>query len=138
VRGEERGVRGVVPSRGEEVMRKHHELRAWQDAVTLVTRVYQATATFPKEEVFGLTNQMRRAAVSIPSNIAEGAARNSDREFLQFLGVARGSLSELETQVVISGNLGYLKEVEPISVSIDKLFGMLGGLIRAIQRRTSK
>ena len=119
-------------------MRKHHELRAWQDAVTLVTTIYQVTTSFPKEEVFGLSNQMRRAAVSIPSNIAEGAARNTDREFLQFLGIARGSLSELETQTLISRNLGYMKDVEPIFASIDNLFGMMGGLIRSIQRRTNK
>lgn len=81
---------------------------------------------------------MRRAAVSVPSNIAEGAARNSDREFLQFLGIARGSLSELETQIIISKNLGYVTDVDSISESIDNLFGLLGGLIRSIQRRASK
>jgi four helix bundle protein len=73
-------------------VRKHHELRVWQEAVALVTNVYKVTAAFPKEEVFGLTGQMRRAAVSVPSNIAEGAARNTDKEFLQFLSIARGSL----------------------------------------------
>ena len=119
-------------------MRKHHELRAWQKAIALVTDVYQVTASFPKEEVFALTNQMRRAAISIPSNIAEGAARNSDKEFLQFLGVARGSLSELETQVLISRNLGYTQDVTGISSSMDNLFGLLGGLIKSIQRRTIK
>jgi len=116
-------------------MRKHHELRVWREAVALVTDVYRMTAAFPREEVFALTSQMRRAAISVPSNIAEGAARNSDKEFLQFLGVARGSLSELETQIVISGNLGYLRDV---TSSIDNLFGLIGGLMKSIQRRISR
>lgn len=81
---------------------------------------------------------MRRAAISIPSNIAEGAARTSDKEFLHFLSVARGSLSELETQVLISRNLGYLKDVAEISSSIDELFGLIGGLIKSIQRRSTE
>ena len=119
-------------------MRKHHELRAWQEAVSLVTKVYEITAAFPKEEVFSLTNQMRRAAISIPSNIAEGAARNSDKEFLHFLTVARGSLSELETQVTISRNLGYVKDTDVIGGRIDDLFGLIGGLIRSIERRSTK
>ena len=90
------------------MVRGHRDLLAWQEAISLVGIVYQCTANFPKEEVFGLTGQMRRAAVSVPSNIAEGAARNSKREFVQFLGFARGSLSELETQVIISQDLGFL------------------------------
>ncbi|MEW6354304.1 MAG: four helix bundle protein [Pseudomonadota bacterium] len=77
--------------------RKHHELRVWQTAIMLVKEVYKITADFPRDEVYGLTSQMRRAAISIPSNISEGAARTSVKEFLQFLSVARGSLSELET-----------------------------------------
>ena len=119
-------------------MRKHHELRVWQEAVTLVTEVYRFTAVFPKEEVFALTSQMRRAAISIPSNIAEGAARNTDKEFLQFLSIARGSLSELETQVIISRNLGYTKDVSGLSSIMDNVFGLLGGLIKSIQRRSGK
>ena len=104
----------------------------------MVTKVYQVTAPFPKEEVFSLTSQMRRAAISIPSNIAEGAARNSDKEFLHFLAVARGSLSELETQVMISKNLGYMTDVTSIAGNIDELFGLIGGLMKNIERRTIK
>jgi four helix bundle protein len=119
-------------------MRKQHELRVWQEAVALVTEVYRFTAAFPKEEVFALTSQMRRAAISIPSNIAEGAARNTDREFLQFLSIARGSLSELETQVIISRNLSYANDVSGLSTIMDNIFGLLGGLMKSIQRRSGK
>ncbi|MBC7344805.1 MAG: four helix bundle protein, partial [Clostridia bacterium] len=83
-------------------MRVHHELKAWQEAMALVREVYQATASFPAFEQYGLASQLRRAAVSIPSNIAEGAARESAKEFAQFLTMARGSLSELETQILIA------------------------------------
>jgi four helix bundle protein len=86
----------------------HRDLNAWREAMTLVELVYRATADFPKEELYGLANQIRRSAISVPSNIAEGAARNSTREFLQFLGVSCGSLSELETQLELSTRLGYL------------------------------
>ncbi|PJC75307.1 MAG: hypothetical protein CO012_03670 [Syntrophobacterales bacterium CG_4_8_14_3_um_filter_49_14] len=81
-------------------MRKHYELKAWQEAMELVKEIYRVTRDFPKEEIYGLVSQMRRAAVSIPSNISEGAARGGDREFIQFLIIARGSLSELETQLL--------------------------------------
>ena len=95
-------------------MRKHHELRAWQEAMELVKEIYRVTRDFPKEEMYGLVGQMRRAAVSIPSNISEGAARGGDREFIQFLIIARGSLSELETQLLISYDLGYLLDISDI------------------------
>ena len=88
-------------------MRKHHELKAWQEAMELVKEIYRLTREFPKEEIYGLVSQMRRAAVSIPSNISEGAARGGDKEFIQFLIIARGSLSELETQLLISHDLSY-------------------------------
>lgn len=84
------------------MVRPHYNLDAWKVAVDLVKSVYLLSRDFPKEEVYGLTAQMRRSAVSIPSNIAEGAARNGAREFVQFLGVAKGSLSELETQLLIA------------------------------------
>jgi four helix bundle protein len=119
-------------------MRKHHELKAWQEAISLVTNVYQVTARFPKEELFGLTSQMRRAAVSIPSNVAEGAARSTDKEFLHFLAVARGSLSELETQAIIARNLTYLENDPAISSRMNNVFGLIGGLMKNIERRGSK
>jgi four helix bundle protein len=120
------------------VRRKHHELKVWQEAITLVKEVYRITVNFPHTEMYGLTSQMRRAAVSIPSNIAEGAARKSTNEFLQFLAIARGSLSELETQLVITKELGYLMQDEQITIRIDKIFGLLGGLINSIKKWNSK
>jgi len=101
-----------------------------------VEEAYRLTSAFLCEELYGLTSQMRRAAVSVPSNVAEGAARQSEREFLQFLIIARGSLSELETQVLIAEKLGYVKSIEPIMQRINKVFGLLGGLIRALKQRT--
>jgi four helix bundle protein len=86
----------------------YRDLIVWQKAIAMVTEVYRSTHCFPREETYGLTSQLRRAAVSVASNIAEGQGRLSRREFRQFLGQARGSLIEMETQVVIAGNLGYL------------------------------
>lgn len=109
--------------------RKHHDLRVWQDGIALVKLVYALTKTFPREELFGLTSQMRRAAVSIPANIAEGAARSTRKEFAYFLVIARGSLSELETLVLIATELGYLKNDE-LAQAVVRLFGPLGALIK--------
>jgi four helix bundle protein len=90
-------------------MRDHKELDVWKESVELVTEIYTATRLFPKEEVYGLTNQVRRAAVSIPSDIAEGAARQTSKEFMQFLYIALGSVAELETQLIIAENLHYIE-----------------------------
>ena len=114
------------------MFRAHKKLDVWQEAMGLATSIYQVTEVFPKTEAFGLASQMRRAAVSIPSNIAEGAARNSTKEFLQFLNIAGGSLSELDTQVEIAKNLGFISaesegELERMMDSISK---KLAGLIR--------
>jgi len=92
----------------ERSMRGYRDLRAWQQAMQLVTQIYRVTSTFPKQELYGLTAQLRRAAVSIPSNLAEGHGRNSRREFHQSIGQSRGSLSEVETQLEIAKNLGYV------------------------------
>ena len=89
-------------------MKTHKDLEAWKNAIKLVVKVYKLSESFPKYELYGLTNQIRRAAVSIPSNIAEGAARKYDKEFIQFLYVSMGSLSELETQLIISEKLNYI------------------------------
>lgn len=115
--------------------RKHHDLKVWQTAMTLAKDVYRFTESFPKTEVFGLTSQIRRAAVSVPSNIAEGAGRNGNREFLKFLYIARGSLSELETQLILAKDIGYLTDNLHLLQTIETLFGLLGGLINSIQNK---
>jgi len=100
----------------------------------LVEDVYKVTALFPKDELYALTSSMRRAAVSVPSNIAEGAARNGSKEFLHFLSIARGSLSELETQLQIAQRLGYTKK-DCLSEKVETMFGLLGGLMKSIRER---
>ena len=116
-------------------IRRHQDLKAWQAAIALVKHVYSLTAGFPKDELYGLTSQMRRAAVSVPSNIAEGAGRGGTREFIQFLGVARGSLSELETQVHIARELGYVDVTSDLEAKIEEIFWMIGGLITSLKAK---
>jgi len=89
-------------------MGNFRDLLIWQKAIALVTKLYKSTQAFPKEEVFGLTSQIRRCSVSIPSNIAEGYGRNSNTEFLRFLNISLGSLFELQTQLEIACNIEYL------------------------------
>ncbi|MBS1556442.1 MAG: four helix bundle protein [Bacteroidetes bacterium] len=97
------------------------ELKIWHKAIELTTEVYRLTAEFPKEEKYGLTSQVRRAAVSIPSNIAEGAGRNSDKEFVHFLGISNGSSYELQTQLIISKNLDLIINTENILDQINQI-----------------
>lgn len=113
----------------------YRDLLIWQKAMRLVTEIYMASQKFPKEEIYGLTSQMRRAAVSIPSNIAEGKGRRTSLEFQQFLIQARGSLLELETQIQIAGNLGYFKNptVEELIKKTTELAKMLNALIDAVK-----
>jgi four helix bundle protein len=110
--------------------RKHHELRVWQDGIAMVKLVYGITARFPKEELFGLISQMRRCAVSIPTNVGEGAARSTSKEFAHFLTIARGSLSELETPIIISRELGYMLDGTELDDAVQRQFGALGSLIK--------
>jgi len=121
----------LVRGEGWGVRRKHHDLQAWQLSLELVKAIYQLTSSFPREEIYGLTAQMRRSSVSVPSNIAEGAARASNKEFLHFLHIARGSLSELETQLILSKELGFAKKTEAVENLMEAVFGRLGGLIKA-------
>jgi four helix bundle protein len=114
----------------EVAMQGYRDLRAWQQAMELVTEIYRNTRAFPKEELYGLVSQLRRATVSIPSNIAEGHGRNSKGEFRQFIGQARGSLSEVETQLEIAKKLGYLAEdaVDALMSQTEAVGKMLTGL----------
>jgi four helix bundle protein len=118
-------------------MKTHKDLDVWKHSINLVVDIYKATCSFPKEEIYGITSQMRRAAVSITSNISEGAGRKTPREFLRFLQISSGSLSELETQVIIAKQLNFIKEPEYSKVvgQINSIRAQLTGLERAIQRK---
>jgi four helix bundle protein len=119
---------------------QYQDLIAWQKAMELVIRVYEVTEGFPRREMFGLTNQIRRSAVSIPSNIAEGQARLTTRDFLRFISIARGSSQELETQILIAFRLGYLKTDEKCElIELLKEIGrLLAGLSRSLARTDNK
>ena len=118
-------------------MRPHSNLEAWKEAIELVVRVYKVTESFPKDERFGLTSQLRRAAVSIPANIAEGAARRSEKEFLYFLSIAQGSASELETELIIGRRLDYLNEHSfgELSVKLILIGRLITGLSQHLKKR---
>ena len=115
-------------------MQSYKELTVWQKSVELVAQLYTLTETFPKSEQFGLTNQMRRAAVSIPSNLAEGYARKHRAEYLQFVRIAYGSGAELETQLILSQKLGFAnsKNSAPIASLLDEIMRMLNKLSAAL------
>ena len=94
----------------ENKVRTHRDLDVWKKSIDLVTSIYKFTADYPKDEMYGLTSQIRRCAVSIPSNISEGSARTTRKDFSHFLAIALGSIAELETQLIISKNLNYLPD----------------------------
>ena len=112
----------------------HKNLNVWKKAVELSILIYEITESFPRNEIYGLTSQMRRAAVSIPSNIAEGAARRGNKEFDYFLNISRGSLSELDTQLEIARGLGYLKDtkIEKLEQLMKEVDRMLYGLSKSL------
>ncbi|AWW30759.1 hypothetical protein DN752_11840 [Echinicola strongylocentroti] len=112
-------------------MNNYKELNVWKRSIKLAVKIYSVTMGLPVEEKFGLISQMRRSAVSIPSNIAEGSGRNTDKEFSRFLSISYGSLCELETQIIISNELGFIKGVdaEYFAREIDELQKMTFSLI---------
>jgi four helix bundle protein len=114
-------------------MLTHKDLKVWQKSIDFVVEIYEATSTFPKEEIYGLTSQIRRASVSVPSNIAEGYGRFSDKELIRFLFISLGSASEVETQLIICNRLNYLKEIDfnHLSQFNNEIIKMLAGLIRS-------
>jgi four helix bundle protein len=122
------------------VARSYRELLVWQKAKTLSVQIYQATEQFPRTETYGLTSQIRRAAVSVASNIAEGQGRLTLGEFLHFLGQARGSLLELETQLAIALDLNYLKPQvhEKMDHEAYQVLGLLNRLIESLRRKPLK
>ena len=105
----------------------HKDLEAWKKSIELVTKVYSEIKNFPEDEKYGLVSQIKRSAISVPSNIAEGATRFSDKEMLRFLDISLGSLAELETQFIIAENLGYFKNTE-IYDDFNEIFAIISGL----------
>ena len=113
-------------------MKTHKDLNVWQESIKLVTLIYEKTKSFPKDESFSLTSQIKRSAISIPSNISEGAARESNKEFLRFLFIAQGSISELDTQLLIASNLNFISKEDYIHIDekLTEIRKMLAGLIK--------
>ena len=115
-------------------MKTHKDLDVWKRGISFVEQIYRTTKKFPKEELYGLTSQLRRAAVSLPSNIAEGAARSSTKEYIQFCYIALGSLSEVETQIMIAEKLGYIP-AGTLLEEVEALRRMLLNLIRYLKSK---
>lgn len=115
------------------------ELRVWQEAMKLTTEIYKSTSDFPKHELYGLSQQIRRAAVSVPSNIAEGKGHRSDKEFVRFLLHARGSLLELQTQLMIADELGYFQKDEGVGLlaRAEAVGRALSGLINSMSEKVA-
>jgi four helix bundle protein len=122
---------------GARIMRPHHKLDVWKKSIDFVVKLYKVTERFPRDERFGLTSQLRRAAVSIPANIAEGAGRRSNKEFLHVLSNSQGSASEVDTEMLIAYRLEYFDkgEYEALSASLDEIGRMLTGLGQYIQKK---
>ena len=115
-------------------IKTHKDLLVWKKGIDLVEQIYKFTKQFPKEELYGITNQMRRCAVSIPANIAEGSGRKNKAEFIQFLHIALGSASELETHLIISQRLGFLSinSYDEIMNALNEIIKMICGLINSL------
>ena len=120
-------------------MRDYAKIQAWKLADDLAVAIYQATKSFPREEIYGLTSQLRRASYSVPANIVEGSARGSKKDYLHYLHISRGSLSETQYFVHLSCRLGYLLDVdaERLNAQIHQTFACFHGLIKAVERETS-
>ncbi len=116
----------------------HEDLEIWKKSIILVKEIYVITRNFPEEEKFVLISQMRRAAISIPSNIAEGAARKSRKEFANFLSISLGSLSELETQLIISKELDYIDDIAQLREQIKRIRLMTSSLYNKLHNEVTK
>lgn len=119
------------------MLRTHKDLDVWKKSIDFVTKIYSLTKGFPKEEMYGIIGQLRRASVSIPSNIAEGSGRRGKQEFKQFLYIALASASEIDTQLIISLNLQYIDEAnyEKLNSELETISKMLQGLIKSIENK---
>jgi len=116
------------------LIKSYRDLEVWKKSITLVKKIYLMTRDFPKEETYGLINQMRRSAVSIPSNIAEGKTRQHTNEYIQFLYIALGSCAELESQIIIAKELEYIKESEVEALNeLDEIGKMIRNLIKSLR-----
>ena len=113
-------------------MKAHHKLKVWKRSIDFVAEIYQLTEKFPRNEIHGLTFQMRRAAVSIPSNLAEGAGRRSKKEFKRFLSISQGSVAELETQLIIAERVGYCTRIGQLFGELDEISKMIIGLAKSL------
>lgn len=124
----------------KQTVTSYKDLVVWQKGIELVNEIYVVTRKFPKEEMFGLTNQLRRAVISIPANIAEGWGRSSTKNYVQFIKISLGSLFELETLIIISKDQNYLEEeiMNKISVEIKEIGKMLNKLIRNLENYIKK
>ncbi|HYG06680.1 MAG TPA: four helix bundle protein [Stenotrophomonas sp.] len=120
---------------GESSKRPHERLEVWRDSMDMVEMTYRLSDAFPANERFGLTAQLRRAAVSVPANVAEGAARRSTPEYLRFLSIARGSLSEASTHLQIARRLGYVEDIGSLDHLIDMIFAKLTALMNALNKK---
>ena len=114
---------------------QYKDMEVWKQSMELCFKVYSMTDNFPKNEIFGLTSQMRRCAISIPSNIAEGSNRYSDKETLRFIYIAQGSLAELETQILISQRMGYINDLNEINEQVSKISALLTGLRKYFEKK---
>jgi len=120
----------------EKIVRSHHDLEVWKRSRAFVKTVYQLTKRFPKEEIFALTSQMRRAAISIPSNIAEGYSRHGIKDYIHFISIAYGSSAELETQILLAYDLDYLQEKDmSLLKELDQVQKMLYRLRQSLQSK---
>jgi four helix bundle protein len=120
-----------------EQIKNHRDLITWQKGIKLVTAIYQAPRSFPREEIYGLTSQMRRAAVSIPANVAEGQGRRTSGEFIQFLGIARGSLYELDTHLEIAVSMDYVlsESAQHLQAQIQEVTRLVNGLLCSLEAK---
>ena len=120
------------------IVNSYRDLLVWQKSMDLVVDTYKAVSAFPKEEIYGLTSQIKRAVVSVPSNIAEGSSRRSKQEFMRFINIAKGSLAELETQFIVALRLNFIKEdiLKTILSKSDEIGRMMQGLYSSLEKKT--